>query len=110
VKIIAEESSIMTKTYFASALLCAGLLGAPAVHAADASGETIAAQCNGCHGDMGRSKGAAPAINGLPKSYLVSSMNDFKADKRPATIMNRIAKGYSDQEIENVAEYYSSAK
>ena len=100
----------MTKTYLASALLGAGLLAAPAAMAADASGETIAAQCNGCHGFKGQSKGAAPAINGLPKSYIVSSMQDFKADKRPATIMNRIAKGYTDQEIENVADYYSSAK
>ncbi len=100
----------MTKTYLASALLGAGLLAAPAAMAADASGEMIAAQCNGCHGFNGQSKGAAPAINGLPESYIVSSMQDFKADKRPATIMNRIAKGYTDQEIENVADYYSSAK
>lgn len=100
----------MTKTYLASALVCAGLFAGPGAMAADASGMTVAAQCNGCHGFKGQSKGAAPAINGLPKSYIMSSMMDFKADKRPATIMNRIAKGYSDQEIENVAEYYSSVK
>ena len=37
-------------------------------------------------------------------------MRDFKSDKRPATIMNRIAKGYTDKEITAMSEYFASLK
>jgi sulfide dehydrogenase cytochrome subunit len=80
------------------------------VSAADAGGAIIAAQCNGCHGFEGVSKGAAPALKGKPAVYLSESMKEFKSEKRKGTIMNRIAKGYSDVELDNVANYYSGLK
>ena len=93
-----------------STVLVAGLMASQVVLAGGASGQAIGFTCNGCHGSDGMSKGAAPSVKGLPASYLESAMKDFKADKRPATIMNRIAKGYTDEEIAAMAQYYASLK
>jgi sulfide dehydrogenase cytochrome subunit len=93
-----------------SALLLASLMASQVALAGGPSGQAIAFTCNGCHGSDGMSKGAAPSIKGLPASYLESAMKDFKSEKRPATIMSRIAKGYSDEEITAMAVYYASMK
>lgn len=93
-----------------AAVAIAGLAAAQSVSAADAGGAIIAAQCNGCHGFEGVSKGVAPSLKGKPAKYLLESMKAFKSDKHEGTIMNRIAKGYSDVELDNVAKYYSSLK
>ena len=49
-----------------AAMTIAGAAASQAVCAADAGGAIIAAQCNGCHGFEGASKGAAPALKGKP--------------------------------------------
>ena len=63
------------------------------------SGATLAATCTGCHGPNGQSAGAIPARNGRTEADLLQEMLDFKNDRRPATMMNRHAKGFSDEEI-----------
>lgn len=100
----------MAMTILRTALLAAGLLISQGSLAGGASGQAIGFTCNGCHGSDGVSKGAAPSIKGLPASYLESAMKDFKAENRPATIMNRIAKGYTDEELTAVSQYYASMK
>jgi len=44
------------------------------------------------------------------KEFVQRQMADFKADRRPATIMNRIAKGYSDEQIAAIADYLATGK
>ncbi len=100
----------MSITKVKTALIAAGLMLSQVALAGGASGQAIAFTCNGCHGHDGMSKGAAPSIKGLPATYLENAMKDFKSDKRPATIMNRIAKGYTDAEITAMSEYYASLK
>jgi cytochrome c553 len=82
---------------------CSAFAGGP-------SGRTLAVTCNGCHGTDGHSKGAAPSLAGRPASQLDKAMKDFKSGKRPSTIMDRIAKGYTVQEIAAMSKYYSSLK
>ena len=91
-------------------ILSATVLLASQTAIAGAQGDTIAYTCNGCHGTDGVSKGAVPTLKGMPADYHAKTLNDFKTDKRPSTIMGRIAKGYSDEEINAVAEYYESLK
>lgn len=67
----------------------------------------LAANCSNCHGTMGRSESAIPSLAGLQKPYFVEQMRLFREGKRPATLMQQIAKGYSDQQIEALAEYYA---
>lgn len=99
----------MTRNFFTLTLIATVLLASQAA-VAGAQGDTIAYTCNGCHGTDGVSKGAVPTLKGMPADYHAKTLMDFKADKRPSTIMGRIAKGYSDEEINAVAKYYESLK
>jgi sulfide dehydrogenase cytochrome subunit len=93
-----------------AAIAIAALAASQAVSAAEAGGAIIAAQCNGCHGFEGASKGVIPALKSKPAPYLAQNMKDFRSDKKIGTVMNRIAKGYTDAEIDNVAQFYSELK
>ena len=75
-----------------------------------ASAEMLANTCAGCHGSNGSTGPAIPSIAGLEEEYFVDVMNDYKSGERNATIMDRIAKGYTDSEIEAMASYYSARK
>ncbi len=68
----------------------------------------LANTCAGCHGTNGISQGPlTPSIAGLPKSYLSESMHDFASGKRASTVMQRIAKGYTEADIQALSEYFS---
>ena len=70
----------------------------------------MAATCANCHGTDGRSAGSVPGLAGTDKGYFVQQMQDFKAGKRPATIMHQLAKGFSDAQIEQLAVYFAAQK
>jgi len=73
-----------------------------------ASGSMLANTCAGCHGTNGQSSGpATPSIAGLETDYFAEVMQDYKSGERVSTIMGRIAKGYSDEEIEQMADHYA---
>ena len=70
----------------------------------------LAAACANCHGTNGVSQQGMPNLAGQQRGYLVQQMQDFRAGKRPATIMHQIAKGYSDEQIDALAVYFSAQK
>jgi sulfide dehydrogenase cytochrome subunit len=64
--------------------------------------------CAGCHGTNGVSAGPAiPTIAGISHDYFIDAMKDYRDGDRPATVMGRIAKGYTDEEIKKMAEFFS---
>jgi len=72
---------------------------------------SLAATCFTCHGNEGRSVGGVPpALAGRDKGELLQALRDFKEGKRPATIMHQHAKGYTDQQLEAIAGYFSAVK
>ena len=48
-----------------------------------------------------------PALAGQPRDYLVRTMREFRDGKRPATIMHQLAKGYTEDEIKQMAAYFA---
>lgn len=74
------------------------------------TGQAMVQTCYVCHGPDGRSADAVPALMRGQKALVVRHMLDFKADRRPATIMNRVAKSYSDEQIAAIADYLASLK
>lgn len=72
----------------------------------------LANTCAGCHGIDGSSKGPAiPSIAEMSVEYFKEAMQGYKSDEAPKnTIMTRIAKGYSDEEIELMAGYFAKQK
>ena len=88
----------------------AALLLAGAAHAEPSASqvEMLSFTCAGCHGPGGMSVGpASPSIAGLSVEYFIYAMEGYRDDKIPATVMNRIAKGYSDEQIRDMATYFS---
>ncbi|MEW8469896.1 MAG: c-type cytochrome, partial [Candidatus Thiodiazotropha sp.] len=72
------------------------------------SAEMLAVTCAGCHGTNGASAGpATPSIGGISAIYFEEVMVGFKDGSVKNTIMGRIAKGYSDDEIKAMGEYFS---
>ncbi|MFN2308388.1 MAG: cytochrome c [Gammaproteobacteria bacterium] len=91
--------------------LTCGLLLAPATQAAEISrGEILASTCFACHGTDGKSPGAIPSIYGPPAETLYHNMKAFQDGTRPATVMGRHAKGYTDEELRLIADYLSSIR
>ncbi|MCW8890068.1 MAG: cytochrome c4 [Sedimenticola sp.] len=71
----------------------------------------LANTCAGCHGTGGNSMGpAAPSIAGLSPTYFNETMAGFASGEIPSTIMGRIAKGYTEDEIGAMAKFYSGKK
>ncbi len=79
------------------------------VEAAD--GARLYASCAACHGTAGAGSGTAlPVLAGQPKDTLLGKLRAFKAGTLPATIMQQLAKGYSDEELDTIAAYLAAQK
>ncbi|HHV47477.1 MAG TPA: c-type cytochrome [Rhodocyclaceae bacterium] len=70
----------------------------------------FAANCANCHGTDGKSTAAIPGIAGKDKAWLEEVLKAYKQGTRPATIMHQLAKGYTDEEIAILADYFSRQK
>ena len=64
----------------------------------------IAQSCSGCHVTK-IEEYSIPNLKTLSREVFASRMNSFKNDQIPSTVMGRIAKGYSDEEIILLANY-----
>ena len=95
----------------ASVLLLSALLGAHALAAeGDAkAGESKAAACAACHGKDGNSSAPTfPKLAGQGSRYIVKQLQDFKSGRRDNGIMKAQASGLSDQDMADLAAYFSS--
>ena len=90
------------------AILMGLALAAPSYAQESPAARSLAATCASCHGTDGRSatKEVVP-LAGLPREHIASQMRAFRDGSRPGTIMPQLAKGYSDQQIDLMAEYFS---
>ena len=88
--------------------LLGGVLLAWAASAPALAQAPLAAQgCLGCHGPNGAGIGSVPGLAGRDQAELVAQMRAFRANERPATIMGRIARGYTEAEIAASAAYFA---
>jgi len=69
-------------------------------------GALLTSSCFACHSIDGT--GNMPNLVGYPRDLMVSQMQAFKDGSRPGTIMNRLAKGYSDEEIVKMADHFAT--
>jgi len=87
--------------------LC-GWAGAQAVDPVQVRG--WASTCATCHGTAGIAQPGMESLAGVNKDEMVKKMMDFKAGRKPATLMHQIAKGYSDEQLQALAAHYASLK
>jgi cytochrome subunit of sulfide dehydrogenase len=69
-----------------------------------------ASACSGCHPARGGVATSVPRLNGGNPAQILAAMQDFRSGKRPATVMDRIAKGFSDDEVKAIAAWYAAQK
>lgn len=95
-----------------AALFAGGVVFSASAAAHEPSNTAMLANtCNGCHGTGGVSAGPnMPNLGGVPSTYIVDQMKLFKSGERPSSIMGRLAKAYSDDEIAAMASFYSTHK
>jgi sulfide dehydrogenase cytochrome subunit len=85
-----------------------GVTFAPApVQAEMASGAVLTNTCFSCHGTDGKSAGDMPTIAGKSEDFITQKLKAFKSGEIEATVMNRIAKGFTDDEIAALAKFFS---
>jgi sulfide dehydrogenase cytochrome subunit len=69
-----------------------------------------ALSCSGCH-PAGRSADATvPRLTGRNPQDIVAAMQAFKSGQHPSTVMDRIAKGFSEDEVKAIAAWYGAQK
>jgi sulfide dehydrogenase cytochrome subunit len=69
-----------------------------------------AVACTGCHASTARVETAVPPLNGRPAADIAAAMAAFKSGERKGTIMDRIAKGFSEPETQAIAQWYAQQK
>lgn len=72
-------------------------------------GEQKAKLCIACHGNKGISNNPVwPNLAGQKSQYIVLQLKDFRDNRRQNPLMNSLVQTLSDQDIENLAAYFSS--
>jgi sulfide dehydrogenase cytochrome subunit len=90
---------------------CIGLFGAAVLAVAPgfapAAAPPGAASCLGCHNTVTAGDSPVPPLGTLSSEQMVAAMQAFRGGTRPSTVMERIAKGFSDEEIKAIADWYA---
>jgi sulfide dehydrogenase cytochrome subunit len=91
----------------AAAALVLAIIG-PAHGAGEIDAPPGATSCTGCHA-AGRSVDTTvPRLVGRNPADLVAALQGFKSGQRPATVMDRLAKGFSDEELRAIAAWFGA--
>lgn len=93
-------------------VLAALLILAPVRLPAEAPGRGfgLAVACFGCHGTDGVSRGAIPSLAGRSERFLRLALDEYKSGASSGTVMNRIARGYSDEELALLAAWFAGRR
>jgi len=102
----------MKKRPIVQSLLIAGsMVLSGAAFAVTPSATMLGNTCAGCHGTNGSSNGpATPSLAGISTEYFIDAMAEYKEGTRPSTIMTRIAKGYTEEEVKLMASFFAEKK
>lgn len=94
------------------AVACALLFCCPAwAYDAEAGRRKAAELCAPCHGKDGISEQTiVPSLAGQKNDYVVLALYQFRAGHRPSEIMEPLAKPLTDDDLGNLAAYYSALK
>ena len=88
------------------------LAGALVIGAARAETDVtvLSASCSTCHGPGLGGSGTIPSLKGKTSADLATTIRAFQSGERPSTIMMRLSKGWSSDEIDALAAKLGEAK
>ena len=81
-----------------------------ATGAATAEPPPGATSCSGCHPPIASAETKVPPLRGQKPAGIVAAMEAFRSGERPSTVMGRIAKGFSDGEIQAIATWVAEQR
>jgi sulfide dehydrogenase cytochrome subunit len=94
------------RSWLLAALACAAMQ----IGTAQAAEPVGVAACSGCHAISKTVETAVPRLFGRKAEELSTAMLEMKSGKRPSTVMGRLAKGYSDEEIVAISAWFAAQK
>lgn len=89
------------------ALMISGQVIAADIEAGKSKATEVCASCHGVDGNTSTAP-TFPKIGGQHRSYLEKALKDYKSGERKNPIMAGMAAALSDEDIENLAFYFSS--
>lgn len=99
------KNLLLISVLFASALFASGSLAKGDIVAGEAKVKQV---CQSCHGLDGVGiNDTYPKLAGQFADYMVKALSDYKSGDRKNAIMSGFAATLTEQDIENVAAYYS---
>ncbi|MGH7310499.1 MAG: c-type cytochrome [Candidatus Rokuibacteriota bacterium] len=87
-----------------------GLASIAVAVAASAEPPAGAVACSGCHPTSTRVSSPVLRLQGLDQAAMVRAMQEFRSGQRASTVMDRIAKGFTDEEIQAIAAWYAAQR
>jgi cytochrome c553 len=102
----------MSRSFLSGCVIAVIVLATNPAWAADAvAGKKKAAACAVCHGIHGLHKlPDAPNLAGDSAEYIIKQLNAFQTGARQHEQMSIIAKGLNEDDVDNLATWYSSLK
>jgi cytochrome c553 len=67
-----------------------------------------ASSCSGCHAVSVKVETPVPRILGREPAEIIAAMQAFRSGARASTVMGRIAKGFSDDEVRAIAVWLAA--
>ena len=92
-----------------SALAVAALVVIPGVAVA-ADPPPGASGCSVCHATNAAAETPVPKILGRKADEIVAAMAAFRDGSKPSTVMGRVAKGFTDDEVKSIAVWLEQQK
>ncbi|MGA9323224.1 MAG: cytochrome C [Xanthobacteraceae bacterium] len=81
-----------------------------AAQAAGLEPPTGASSCTGCHPTKAGIDTSVPTLAGRNAGDIVAAMEAFRNGQKPATVMDRIAKGFTVEEVQAIAAWYAAQR
>lgn len=101
----------MKKTLLTSVILASSLISSYAMAADAAAGKAKSVICASCHGANGHSVNPMwPNLAGQQELYLVKQIKAFRDGTRKDSSMSAMVAGLTDEDVANLAAYYTSQK
>jgi cytochrome subunit of sulfide dehydrogenase len=69
-----------------------------------------ATSCSGCHSPTASETATPPRLVGRDPEKIVAALQEFRSGQRKATIMDRIVKGFTPEEVQAIAAWYGAQK
>jgi cytochrome subunit of sulfide dehydrogenase len=96
-----EAAALWAAAFISAVLGCTGV--SPTLAAEAPPG---AASCSGCHPAHADAGTPVPRLAGQDAGAIIAAMQAFRSGQLPATVMDRIAKGFSDEEVKAIAAWF----